>query len=175
VALARSSIEHGLATGRPLAVGGAQLAGRAAARAGSFVTLRTDDGSLRGCVGTVEPEQPLVVDVVRNAWRAAFGDPRFAPLTAEEWEAVTVSVAVLSPLAPLSVGSRDELVAALRPEQDGLVVANAGRRATFLPAVWEQLPEPGDFVDRLWQKAGLPLGAWPDDLRLWTYTADEVG
>jgi AmmeMemoRadiSam system protein B/AmmeMemoRadiSam system protein A len=174
VALARASIEHGLTTGRPLAVDAARLVGRSAARGGSFVTLRTDDGALRGCVGTVEPEHPLAVDVARNAWRAAFGDPRFTPLTAGEWSYVAVSVAVLSPLEPLPAGSRGDLVQALRPGEDGLVVATARGRATFLPAVWEQLPEAAEFVDRLWQKAGLAPGAWPADLQLWRYVTRSV-
>jgi MEMO1 family protein len=170
---ARAAIADGLA-GRETAVPDpASLTGALAEPRGCFVTLHRRQ-ALRGCVGTVEPERPLAVDVVRNARRAAFGDPRFPPLTSEEWLEVVVSVSVLGPLEPLPASSMDELHAALRPGRDGLVVAApAGGRATFLPAVWEQLTTAADFVDRLWHKAGLVPGSWPLGLRTWRYGVDE--
>jgi AmmeMemoRadiSam system protein B/AmmeMemoRadiSam system protein A len=173
VGLARTAIADGLARRETPLADPASLPADLAEPRGCFVTLHRL-GALRGCVGTVEPDRPLAHDVVRNARRAAFGDPRFPPLTSEEWADVEVSVSVLGPLEPLRAASIDELVAELRPGRDGLVVAGpGGGRATFLPAVWEQLPAPRDFVDRLWQKAGMVPGAWPAGVRTWRYGVDE--
>jgi AmmeMemoRadiSam system protein B/AmmeMemoRadiSam system protein A len=173
IGLARRAIADGLARRETPLADPATLEGVLAEPRGCFVTLHRGE-ALRGCVGTVEPERPLGHDVVRNARRAAFGDPRFAPLTDDEWPEVTISVSVLGPLEPIAAASLDELVAALRPGVDGLVVGGPGAgRATFLPAVWEQLPEARDFVDRLWQKAGMAPGTWTADLRTWRYGVDE--
>jgi AmmeMemoRadiSam system protein A len=172
--LARGAIEDGLAGRETPPPDLAALPTELAAARGCFVTLHRR-GALRGCVGTVEAERPLAHDVTRNARRAAFADPRFAPLTADEWPEVAVSVSVLGPLEPLAASSVPELVGELRPGDDGVVVAGSeGGRATFLPAVWEQLPDPVDFVDRLWHKAGLVPGTWPPGLRTWRYRVDEI-
>ncbi|MBM4345131.1 MAG: AmmeMemoRadiSam system protein A [Deltaproteobacteria bacterium] len=142
-------------------------------KAATFVTLHRD-GALRGCIGTLEPIHPLGESVARNAQSAAFDDPRFAELRAEEWPRLSADISVLSPHAPLSANSMDDLLAKLAPGRDGLVVRARGLGATFLPAVWDDLPQPKAFVDHLWRKAGLPAGAWPADLALATYTADKI-
>jgi uncharacterized protein len=139
----------------------------------SFVTLKRD-GRLRGCIGSLEPSRPLAEDVAQNAYAAARRDPRFPALEVWELSGLDVSVATLGPHEPLAVATRDELLTALRPGIDGLVVRSGTLRATFLPAVWEQLPSPDDFIDALWQKAHLILGAWPANLELSRYHVTTV-
>lgn len=138
----------------------------------SFVTLKRDQ-ELRGCIGTLEAHRPLAVDVVHNAEAAALHDPRFAPLRAEELFGLTYSVTLLTPSLPLHAPSRELLLEQLEPHQDGLVIAAGGRRATFLPAVWEQLPDPESFLDALLRKAGLPSHIWPEGLQAWRYASVE--
>lgn len=139
----------------------------------SFVTLKRD-GQLRGCIGTLEPSRPLASDVAENAYAAACRDPRFPAVQLRELAGLQLSVATLGPHEALRASSRDALLAALRPGIDGLVVRSGSRRATFLPAVWEQLPEPADFVDALWQKARLLPGSWPEHLELSRYRVETI-
>ncbi len=138
----------------------------------SFVTLRTaETGKLRGCIGSLEPERPLLLDVLRNARRAAFHDPRFPALEREEYQAgLHLSISVLGRPEPLPAGPDEAaFLKRLRPGVDGLVLKHASGRATFLPAVWEQLPAPVEFLRQLKRKAGLPEDAWPADLRFERY------
>jgi len=132
------------------------------------VTL-TLGGELRGCIGSLEAYQPLADDVTSNARSAAFRDPRFPPLTAAEFRRVHIEVSVLSAPQPMAVTSEADALAQLRPGVDGVILAAAGRRATFLPQVWEQLPEPATFLAHLKRKAGLPAGYWGDDVQVWRY------
>lgn len=173
LALARKSIAHGLRFGSPLRVEPSEWPEALQAPGASFVTLRRK-GALRGCVGTLERHLPLVVDVAQNAWRAAFEDSRFPPLRAQEQTGLQVQVSVLGALAPFSVASRAELLAALEPGKTGLVLAEGVKRATFLPAVWDSLEAPQDFVSQLMAKAGLPEDHWSPDLRFWRYTVQEL-
>lgn len=135
----------------------------------SFVTLERGS-ELLGCVGSIEPVAPLALDVARRARAAAFADPRFDPVDADLYPSMTITVSVLSPLVPLAVASRPELVAVLRPGVDGLLVQAGRHRATFLPAVWDKVVSASSFVDLLWHKAGLAAGTWPRDLQAWHYT-----
>jgi AmmeMemoRadiSam system protein A len=137
----------------------------------SFVTLHRD-GELRGCIGSIEPRRPLADDVAANARAAAREDDRFAPVAAAELAELAVELSVLTPLEPLAAGSRAELLALLRPGVDGLVLADGDARATFLPAVWEQLPEPSDFLAHLERKAGLTPGAWSPGRLCFRYAVD---
>ncbi len=139
----------------------------------SFVTLE-DGGRLLGCIGSLEPVRPLVDDVAHNAVQAAFADPRMPPLTPDEFARMSISVSVLSPLEPLGVGSLDELARVVRPGVDGLLVVAAGRRGTFLPSVWEELPTVAEFLHGLWLKAGLTPGVWLPGTRVWRYTTEVV-
>ena len=139
----------------------------------SFVTLtsgRAPGGALRGCIGSLEARRPLRADVEANAVAAALHDPRFAPLTARELDDTVVEVSVLSVPAALPAADEAELLARLRPGVDGVVLSACGRRATFLPQVWEQLPNPADFLARLRRKAGLPADYWGRDVVVETYT-----
>ena len=139
----------------------------------SFVTLtsgREPGGALRGCIGSLVARRPLREDVEANAVAAALHDPRFAPLTARELDDVVVEVSVLSAPAVLPAADEAELLAHLRPGVDGVVLSASGHRATFLPQVWEQLPDPADFLARLRRKAGLPADYWGRDVVVETYT-----
>jgi AmmeMemoRadiSam system protein B/AmmeMemoRadiSam system protein A len=136
----------------------------------TFVTLRSGDGELRGCIGSLQPHRPLVEDVKNNAVAAALHDSRFTPLQPSELDALRVEVSLLSQATPMSFASEDDLLAQLRPGVDGLVLQWGGRRATFLPQVWEQLPQPRDFLAQLKRKAGLPPAFWDDAVRVERYT-----
>ncbi len=135
-----------------------------------FVTLRRN-GELRGCIGSLKAKRSLVEDVRENARSAAFCDPRFAPLTADELDEVSVEVSLLSEMEPLAVDSEADLAERLRPGVDGLLLVMGGLRGTFLPAVWEQFPEPTDFVRLLKRKAGLEPEFWSEQIEVWRYTS----
>jgi AmmeMemoRadiSam system protein A len=121
----------------------------------SFVTL-TQGGELRGCIGSLEAHRPLGEDVSHNARAAAFSDPRFAPLTADELARTRIEVSLLSTPKQLAFADHADLIAKLRPREDGLILEFGGARGTFLPQVWDSLPDPEQFVAELKRKAGLP-------------------
>jgi AmmeMemoRadiSam system protein A len=125
----------------------------------SFVTL-TENGELRGCIGALEAYQPLIEDVREHAAAAATRDYRFLPVTADEIPAIHIEVSRLTPPVPLKYTSPEELIAALRPGIDGVVLRDGGRRATFLPQVWDKIPDPAEFLTHLCLKMGLPGHAW---------------
>jgi AmmeMemoRadiSam system protein A len=139
----------------------------------SFVTL-TRRGELRGCIGSLEPRRPLVLDVRENAVAAAFNDPRFPPVRSDELDDLHVEVSVLSPPEPLSYDGPEDLVAQLRPAVDGVVVERGWNRATFLPQVWEKLPDPHQFLQHLCLKAHLPADAYRHPgLDVYTYQVEK--
>jgi len=174
LALARASIEHGLKQGVPLLVVLDLQPPALQTPGAAFVTLQRH-AQLRGCIGSLEAHRPLAQDVAENAYAAAFRDPRFPPLTAAEWGDIRVSISVLTPAVPIPCASEDELLAALQPGIDGLILAEDARRGTFLPAVWTQLPEPRDFLRQLKRKAGLSAEHWSPRMRAWRYRADGFG
>ena len=137
-----------------------------------FVTL-TRQGELRGCIGTLEAHRPLGLDVRENAVAAAFRDPRFMTLTRVEFDEIRVEVSVLSPSEVLVVASEEHALATLRPNVDGVVFEYAHYRSTFLPQVWEQLPDPAEFMAHLKRKAGLPMDFWAEEVRLSRYTVSK--
>jgi AmmeMemoRadiSam system protein A len=145
-----------------------------AAPGATFITL-TLGGELRGCIGSLEAQRSLGQDVWENARAAAFRDPRFPPLAKEELPRVAIEVSLLGPAVPLPARSEAEALARLRPGRDGVVleysgeVGRRGASATFLPQVWEQLPEPASFLAQLKRKAGLPPSFWSPEIRLSTY------
>lgn len=171
--LGDSAIRAGLDGRRPPGVSAAELPAPLGTPTGVFVTLLVDD-ELNGCIGTLEPEA-LGPAVARLAWDAAFADPRLPRLRWDDYEALVLKISVLSAPAPLDVASEEELLAALRPGTDGLLLSAGGRRATFLPSVWETLPDPVDFVRHLQAKAGMAPGRWETGTRAWRYTSDEIG
>lgn len=137
-------------------------------RGATFVTLFCR-GELRGCIGSLRATRELRSDVRENAVAAGFRDPRFPPLTALEFEATRVEISLLSAAQNLRFLSESELRNRLRPGIDGVTVEFAKKRATFLPQVWETLPEPRDFLAALKVKAGLPADFWSPVLNVALY------
>lgn len=173
--LAREALEHGV-RGRDLPpLDWDRLPSRLREPGASFVTLYKR-GDLRGCIGGLEPRWPLAEDVRVHAVAAALQDPRFPPVHPQELEDIRIEVSVLSPLEPLAYDSPEDLVQKLRPGVDGVLLEDptSGARATFLPQVWEKLPDPRAFLSHLALKAGLPPDAWLQrPLKLWRYQVEE--
>jgi AmmeMemoRadiSam system protein A len=177
IELARSSIEAGLDGLAAVVPGPSELDALpepARERRGVFVTLMVA-GELNGCIGSLEGADPLAVAVPSLAWEAAFADPRLPALSRSDVNALAIKVSVLSTLEKMAAATEAEVVAALRPGVDGLVLAAGLRRATFLPSVWESLPDPVQFVRQLGAKAHLRAGSWPEGLSAFRYTAQEFG
>jgi len=164
--IARGAISHrlGLADEAPL-TDAAPWLNRPGA---SFVTLMLED-RLRGCIGSLAATRRLGEDVAQNALAAALRDPRFAPLAAEEWQRSQLEVSVLSPAKPLRFGDEAEMLAQLRAGEDGVILEHEGRRATFLPQVWESLPDKRQFLGELMRKAGIPAETRLARCKLWRY------
>jgi len=171
--IARQSIGCGLRTGRPLVVDPDAYPTELGERRATFVTLRSA-GELRGCLGGLVANRPLVADVAHSAFGAAFRDRRFPPLGADEFDALEIHISILSPLEPLSAPDEKALLDAIRPGVDGLVVQDGDRQGTFLPAVWEGLPEPSEFWRELKRKAGLPLDSWSSRWEIFRYTVESL-
>jgi len=169
--LARDSIAHGLTARCPLPVRLDEQDEALRAERAAFVTLH-EQGRLRGCIGHLEAVAPLVVDIADNAYAAAFRDPRFPPLTAGELDLIHIEISVLTPAEPIGFDGEQGLLDALEPGRDGVILAEGPRRGTFLPSVWEQLPDRRDFLRHLKQKAGLGPEYWSDQIRAWRYRSE---
>ncbi|WP_342450009.1 AmmeMemoRadiSam system protein A [Thiorhodococcus minor] len=172
--VAAESIAKALEQGSPWVPSPSDYPERLREPRATFVTLEMD-GDLRGCIGALEADCPLVQDVAHNAFAAAFQDPRFAPMTESELPRLTIKVSVLSVPEPIAFASEADLLAQLRPGVDGLILKDKRHRGTFLPAVWEQLPNPIDFLAHLKRKAGLPMDDWSDDLEVLRYATESFG
>ncbi|HLF59318.1 MAG TPA: AmmeMemoRadiSam system protein B [Alphaproteobacteria bacterium] len=168
--VSKASITHGLRHGRALSVPAQEFAAELRENGACFITLKIG-GKLRGCVGSPQAWRPLIEDVAENAFRAAFADSRFKPLAHEEWPQVDLSISVLTPPVPIPCTCESELVRAIRPNIDGVILADEQRRGLFLPAVWEALPDPAEFVRQLKRKAGLPPDHWGPNTRAFRFTA----
>jgi AmmeMemoRadiSam system protein A len=171
--VARDSILHGLDEGRALVVDARAHSPALQEPRATFVTLELNN-TLRGCIGTLEATRALVEDVAYNAYGAAFRDPRFAPLTAAEFNDLALHISVLSPPKIMQVDSESDLLRQLRAGVDGLILEDGRRRATFLPSVWESLPEPREFLRHLKLKAGLSENYWSATLKVRRYTAELI-
>ena len=138
---------------------------------GCFVTLHQDK-ELRGCIGTIEPEQALIDNVSVNAANAAFRDPRFSPVTLEELAAIDIEISVLSQPVELTFKDGEDLKRQLKPGIHGVILSRDWHRSTFLPQVWEQLPEKEMFLRHLCQKGGMGGDCWKStDTKVEVYTA----
>ena len=171
---ARRSIRNGVEHDRPARVKLGTFTPSLEAVRATFVTLEMD-GELRGCIGSVAPQRPLIEDVAVNAFKAAFKDPRFARLTAAEAARLAVSISVLSHPRPLPAKNEAEAIAWLEPHVDGVILEAGDKRGLFLPQVWSHLGEPAAFLRQLKCKAGLAADAWPADTRLWRFRTESFG
>ncbi|MDP1658538.1 MAG: AmmeMemoRadiSam system protein A [Methylotenera sp.] len=138
----------------------------------SFVTL-TQNIRLRGCIGTLEAHRPLLIDVKANAQSAAFRDPRFPPLTEAELNITQIEISLLSAMQALAFSSEEDALAQLQPGVDGIVFEFGSYRSTFLPQVWEQLPDANIFMGHLKNKAGLHPDFWDEEVKLYRYSVSK--
>jgi hypothetical protein len=171
--LAVESIRYGLEHGRPLRVDRSNLAPPLTHERATFVTLHLD-GHLRGCIGSLEAHRPLAEDIAANAYAAAFRDPRFPPVSRAETDRLEIHLSLLTPAERLSFSSEPQLLDQLQPGTDGLILEEGAHRGTFLPSVWESLPEPRQFLRHLKRKAGLPEDYWSDTLTVSRYRCEVV-
>lgn len=171
--IARDSISYGLDHHHTLPIVIEDYPPRLVMQRATFVTLKIA-GDLRGCIGTLQAYRPLVEDIAENAYAAAFRDPRFAALEAHEFAQLQYHISILNPTEPLLVNNEAELLTQLRPGVDGLVLEDNHYRSTFLPAVWESLPTPQQFVQHLKQKAGLPASYWSETIRFERYSVEDI-
>ena len=166
---ARVAIEFGLEHRHEMPLRAADYSHAVREARATFVTLRFNR-ALQGCVGTTRAMRPLISDVAHNAFHAAFSDYRFPPVTQAQLAQLEVHISILSPLVKLEVESEEELLRELRPGIDGLVLEEDEVRATFLPTMWEQLPDVRGFVDALKEKAGFAPHYWSRGLEAFRYT-----
>jgi uncharacterized protein len=171
--VAVDSIRRGTTTGRSLRVNAKNYPSELQVERATFVTLH-ENGELRGCIGMLEACRPLVVDVAENAFAAAFEDPRFSPVTADEVDALEIHISILSPPEPMTIKDEADLLSQLRPGIDGLIIQDGFRKATFLPSVWEELSDPREFLHHLKRKAGFSPDHWSKSFRAFRYTAESV-
>lgn len=170
--IARAAISNVLGQSVALPEPAGQAADMLQAAGASFVTLN-QQGQLRGCIGSLQAHRPLIADIQANAIAAALHDPRFSPLTLVELDITTVEVSVLSAMQPLPFASEAHALAQLRPGVDGVVFEFGRYRSTFLPQVWEQLPDARQFMAYLKHKAGLAPDFWAAEVRLQRYTVSK--
>jgi AmmeMemoRadiSam system protein A len=168
---ALASIKSGLQTGCALQPDVDSYPPTLTATRASFVTLKQGD-TLRGCIGSLEPLDSLVNSVADNAYAAAFRDPRFPVLTAPELAGLTIHLSVLGTLQAVEYDSEADLLRQLQAGIDGWVLQERNSRGTFLPSVWEALPDPHIFLEQLKRKAGLPADYWSDTIKVWRYSTE---
>lgn len=172
--LARQSIRHGLANGRPVPVELDTLPAELTVKRATFVTLEKK-GELRGCIGCLEPVRPLALDIAVNACAAALRDSRFPPVTPDEVDELDIHLSLLTPAEAITFSSETDLIPQLRPGIDGLILEEGMLRGTFLPAVWDSLPDPKAFFQHLKIKAGLPATYWSNTLKIYRYRTETIG
>ncbi len=171
--VARQGMEAAVRGERPPEVGAARRTPALERLGSSFVTL-TEQGELRGCIGGLVATQPLWRDVQQRAGQAALRDYRFVPVEPIELPAIEIEVSVLTPTQPLDYDTPDDLLQRLRPHVDGVVLRQGINRATFLPQVWDTVPEPERFLSMLCQKLGVQPDTWQHaHLGVETYQVEE--
>jgi AmmeMemoRadiSam system protein A len=158
--LARDAITLAASGARSLPPRPEQFPPRLQEPGATFVTLTTMDGDLRGCIGALEAYQSIAEDVWEHAEAAATQDYRFQPVRPEEVDGLHIEISYLTPAVPLEYSGPDDLVAKLRPEIDGVIIRDGIHRATFLPQVWEKVPDAAAFLSHLCQKMGAPGDLW---------------
>lgn len=170
--IAKQSIEHGLREGRAIDVDSSAFDTELQQHRASFVTLHIN-GALRGCIGSLEAQQTLIENVAHNAWAAAFSDHRFSPVTVGDFSQLNIHISILSEPEPITFVSENDLLDKIRPGVDGLVLEDDIHRGTFLPSVWETVPDASSFLNHLKQKAGLPMDHWSNTIKVQRYTVEE--
>ncbi|MDH5301369.1 MAG: AmmeMemoRadiSam system protein A [Gammaproteobacteria bacterium] len=173
--IARRAIETGLQSpGSHYSPDERQLPAELKKNGATFVTLQVNH-RLRGCIGSLEAYRPLTQDVAANAYAAAFSDPRFSPLSMAEFHQLHLSISILTEPHPIEFSDEPDLLRQLQPGKDGLILESGHHRSTFLPSVWETLPDKTLFIEQLKRKAGLPESYWSDQLRVSRYHTESFG
>lgn len=166
--LAREAIEYGCESGHQLPVNQALFKSHLNEQGCCFVTLHKA-GQLRGCIGSLTPYQPLINDIVTHAYAAAFNDPRFPAVTKPEISELCIEISILTPQELISCQTEKELLQQLVPFEDGLTLEDEKYRATYLPSVWQGLPDKADFLTQLKIKAGMPDNYWSLSMKAYRY------
>ena len=172
--IAAASITFGLKNNRPINIDAEQYSSKLQAHRATFITLERD-GRLRGCIGSLVAHQSLVEDIASNAYSAAFKDPRFDPMTSNEFEQLDIHVSILSPAETMLINSEQTLLDQIQPGIDGLILTEQNHRATFLPSVWETLPDKNQFLSELKKKAGLSSQYWSSTIKFEKYSTFSFG
>ncbi len=169
LSVARQTIHQRLFNSEHQGLADSEVSPKFSEKRGTFVTL-TIDGGLRGCIGHIIPQETLLEGIRINAINAAFQDPRFRPLSRKEWERVKIEISILTAPEALTYSDADDLLDKLRPGIHGVIIRKGFQQATFLPQVWEQLPDKKEFLTHLCMKAGLEKDAWKKEkLEVSTY------
>jgi len=168
---ALESIQCGITKGNSLEIDLEDLPASLKEKRATFVTLKRH-GELRGCVGVLEAQDPLIRSVAQNAFNAAFRDARFPGFTRKEFAGLQIHISILSPISEIICNTEQELLFKLRPEVDGLVIECLLGRAAFLPVMWERLPDPRDFLVHLKRKAGLADNYWSPDFQAFSFITE---
>jgi uncharacterized protein len=171
--LAKNSILHGLQSTQPLPINLNDFSPELREKRATFVTLEKQH-HLRGCIGRLEAVRPLAEDIAENAFAAAFNDPRFPPITAHELNDLEIHLSILSTPESMSFTSEQDLLTQLQPGIDGVILKEGHLQATFLPSVWEQLPEPEQFLRKLKQKTGITPDYWSNTIQVYRYQTEAI-
>ncbi|WP_347987350.1 AmmeMemoRadiSam system protein A [Methylomonas sp. AM2-LC] len=171
--LARDAISYGLKTGNKLQINLHDYPVEFAQPRATFVTLHCHQ-ELRGCIGRLQATRPLALDVVENAYAAAFCDRRFPPLEEHEFNDLDLHISLLSSPEKIDFVSEQDLINQLRPHIDGLILELGSRQATFLPSVWESLANGQEFLQHLKLKAGLDMDFWSDNICAYRYSVESI-
>lgn len=171
--VAKQSILQGLKSHQPLSIDVKQLPFPAELCRDSFVTLEKQ-GQLRGCIGSIQAHRQIALDVCENAFKAAFHDPRFPPVTESEVNDIALSISLLSPFVPIQFSSEADLLQKIRPGIEGIVIQDQQKSALFLPHVWSQLPDREQFLQALKKKAGFATTYWSNTITVHGFTADVI-
>ncbi len=171
---AATSVRHALQAGNPPSTDLQSAPEALRTKTASFVTLHRNN-RLRGCIGTVEAVRPILLDVIDNAYRAAFKDPRFLPLQPEEVRGMSLSISVLSTPVKIDYTDESDLLGKIRRHSDGLIIRNGTQRGVFLPQVWKDFDKPADFLARLKEKAGIDGQLDPNRDRTYSFSANSIG
>jgi uncharacterized protein len=170
---ARAALEHGVRGEKQPPLDMESMPQRLREAGASFITL-TIQGNLRGCIGALEPYQPLAQDVREHAVAAALEDPRFPPVTSNELGKIEIEISRLTLPERLTYKDADDLLTKLRPQVDGVILRDGFRRATFLPQVWDKIPDKSEFLDNLCYKMGAAPDTWRrKTLEVLTYQVEE--
>ncbi len=171
--VAAQSIVTGFERGRPLRLRETRYPEELRQKGATFVNIYYD-GVLRGSAGSGEPTRSILKDIAENAYAAAFSDFRFIPLNEEEIKKAEITISVLTRPMPIRFENEKELLAKIKPKQDGLILRERSNKALFLPQVWETFSSPEEFLGYLKQKAGLPMDYWSPTVKVYRFDVIDI-